>query len=450
MKIFKFFWFALSIGCCVNLYAEVDSFEQVESIDLQNLYDRARLNDPRMVSSDAIERQSHYREREARSSLLPQVSVEARVTRTQFENERISDDYMGERYSISLTQVLFDRALWHGYQRNRALSEQQVSDAREQRNRAAADLVQRYFEVLAAEDSLALVRAEQRVVAENLNRIESLYERQMAPVTDLLEISARKDRLRSEELQADNLVQLARESLSELVGQPVIQPLQRINEQEDLSDFVALRDLEFWQHAAITQSPYLQSKQHDSEASRSAYREARGGHYPRVTFSLSSQKSNIGYENAASGTSQSDVAAVSLQIPLYSGGGVSARAGSAYESIIISEQQLEAARREVLRETRSAFLNVSSGLLRIHAAKRALESTAKARVAADRSFSFGMTNAVDVLDRAREEFSAQSELLSAQYSYLLAYTLLKRWTGVFDEEDINRLNSLLTYQPAGS
>lgn len=449
MKIFRFFCFALSIGCCVNLYAEVDASGQAESIDLQRLYDRARLNDPRMVSSDAIERRAHYREREARSSLLPQVAVEARVTRTQFENERISDDYMGERYSISLTQVLFDRALWHGYQRNRALSEQQVSDAREQRNMAAADLVQRYFEVLAAEDSLALVRAEQRVVAENLNRIESLYQRQMAPVTDLLEISARKDRLRSEELQADNLVELARESLSELVGQPVMQSLQRVNEQEDLSNFVELRDLEFWQHAALTQSPYLQSKLSDSEASRSAYREARGGHYPRVTFSLSSQKTNIGYENAASGTSQSEVAAVSLQLPLYSGGGVSARAGSAYESIIISEQQLESARREVLRETRSAFLNVNSALLRIHAAKRALESTAKARVAAERSFSFGMTNAVDVLDRAREEFSAQSELLSAQYSYLLAYTLLKRWTGVFDEEDITRLNSLLTDRTSG-
>lgn len=436
--------------CCLilisapTLFAASDAPEQGSHfLDLRTLSDRARLNDPRMISADAIERRADFREKEAFSRLLPQVSADARVTRTNYDGGRVTDEYTGHRYAINLTQVLFDRAVWQGYQRNRALSLQQFEDAQERRNIAAVDLVQRYFEVLAAEDGLALVREEQRVISQNLSRIESLFERQMVPVTDLLEVNARKDRLRSEEIQASNAVELARESLSELVGQEIFSPLKRLNLDLDITQLFDLKSLDYWQEAALAGNPYLQSKFAETQASLAGYREARGGHYPRVTFSLSSQKTNIGFENSSSPTTQSDVAAINVQIPLFAGGGVSARSGAAYEDIIISEQQFEAARREVLRETRSAFLNVQSSLSRISAAQRALESAEKARIAAERSFNFGLTNAVDVLDRARDEFSAQSELLGAKYSFLLAYTLLRRWSGEFSESDIELLNQQL-------
>ena len=438
------------ILCCLlvisvaNVSAESNTSEQESYfLDLSTLSDRARLNDPRVISADAIERRAEFREREAFSRLLPQVSADARVTRTNYDGGRVTDEYTGHRYAVNLSQVLFDRAVWQGYQRNRALSLQQFEDAQERRNIAAVDLVQRYFGVLAAEDGLALVREEQKVVNENLNRIKSLFERQMVSVTDLLEVIARKDRLRSEELQASNEVELARESLSELVGQEIYSPIKRLDIDVDITTIFDFKDLDYWQNAALTKNPYLQSKFAETQASIAGYREARGGHYPRVSFSLSSQKTNIGFENASSPTTQSDVAAINIQIPLFSGGGVSARSGAAYEDIILSEQQFEAARREVLRETRSAFLNVQSSLSRINAAKRSVESAEKARIAAERSFNFGLTNAVDVLDRARDEFSAQSELLGAKYSFLLAYTLLRRWSGEFDDADIELLNQLL-------
>lgn len=425
---------------------EVDD-SRPQYLDLLQLYDRARMNDPRMISAEAMERRAGYTEREAFSRLLPQVSADARVTRTNYDAGRVTDEYSGHRYALNLTQVLFDRAVWQSYQRSRALSLQQSEDAQERKNIAASDLVQRYFEVLAAEDSLALVQAEQRVVSRNLSRVESLFDRQMAPITDLLEVSARQDRLRSEEVQASNSVALARESLSELVGQEVFSPLKRINDSVDITEQFQIKDLNYWQQTALNSNPYLQAKFAETQASLAGYREARGAHYPRVTFSLSSQETNIGFENSSSNTTQSDVAAINIQIPLFSGGGVSARSGAAYEDIVISEQQFEAARREVLRETRSAYLNVQSSFSRIHAAQKALESAEKARLASERSFNFGLTNAVEVLDRAREEFSARSELLGAQYSFLLAYTLLRRWSGEFNEVDIELLNRQLKETP---
>jgi outer membrane protein len=47
------------------------------------------------------------------------------------------------------------------------------------------------------------------------------------------------------------------------------------------------------------------------------------------------------------------------------------------------------------------------------------------------------------LDRAREQYSAQRDLLEAQYSFLLSYTVLKRWSGTLNEEDLEQVNALL-------
>lgn len=421
-----------------------DATAEGRYLDLLTLYQLSTLNDPRVISADASTRLGAFREREALSALLPQVSADARVTRTHYESGRITSEYNGERYALNLSQVLYDRSIWQGYQRARSLAVQYSADAQMQKNNAGFDLVQRYIEVLAAEDSYSLLQAELNVVKRNLTRVESLYQRQMAAVTDLLEISARYDRLNADLIESKNQIDLAREGLSELVGKEVIQSLKRLSDNVVLATHFDLKDLAYWQSLAQQESPKLHAREAHLRAQEAGYREAKAGHYPRVTFSLSSQRTNIGFENAQSGTTQSDVAAINLQMPLYAGGGVGARSGAAYESVIISQQEFEATRREVMREVRSAYMNAKSAESRIYATQRALESASKARVAAERSFSFGLVNAIDVLDRSRDEYSAQRDLLSAQYSFVLAYTLLRRWTGEFNEQDVSLINSLLS------
>ena len=55
-----------------------------------------------------------------------------------------------------------------------------------------------------------------------------------------------------------------------------------------------------------------------------------------------------------------------------------------------------------------------------------------------------MNNVVDVLDRTREEYSAKRDLLEAQYSFLISYMVLKRWSGSLGEADILAIDDTLT------
>ncbi|MBR9829036.1 MAG: TolC family outer membrane protein [Oceanospirillales bacterium] len=411
--------------------------------DLWLLYQQAQDQDPRILSAEAAARRAEYQEREALGRLLPQLSADSRLTRTNYISEFSETYYGGEKYSVSMSQVLYDAPVWQSYQRSRALSEQYASQGLHDIQGATADLVQRYFDVLAAQDSLELIQAEKRSVERNLERIQSLYKRQLAPITDKLEIEARLDRLRSDEIEASNRIWVTREGLAEVIGRPVYEQLERLIAQPKLAATFELESYEHWRDLALANNPLIQAKQASVNAQRAAKKEAFGGHMPKVTMQLSSQKSNIGSENAPSPRTESNVAALSIQIPLFSGGSTSARSDAAYESMLIARQDLESSRRKVFKEVRTAYMNAQSALSKVEAGTVALQSAAKAREAAEKSFLYGINNAVDVLDRAREQYSAERDLLEAQYSFLLSYVVLKRWSGNLSEDDLQQINTLL-------
>lgn len=426
----------------VSDVAALSHTEQNGASDLLQLYRQAQSQDPRILAAQAAARRAGYQEREALGRLLPQMNADARLTRTNYVSQVSETYYNGERYSASITQVLYDSPVWQSFQRSRALSEQAEAQGENDIQGATADLVQRYFDVLAAQDSLELIQAEKRVVERNLERINSLYERQLASITERLEVEARLDRLKSDEIEAENRIWVAREGLGEVIGRPVYEQLERLVSRPDIKAF-DLKSHDYWRDQALATNPLMQARLAALEAQRRSRKEAFGGHMPKVSLQLSSQKSNIGYENSLSNQTESNVAAVNIQIPLFAGGSTQARSNAAYEGMLIAQQELEQARRQVLREVRTAYLNTESSLAKVAAARVALSSAIKAREAAEKSFTFGINNAVDVLDRAREQYSAQRDLLEAHYSFLLSYTVLKRWSGTLSEQDLEQVNALL-------
>jgi outer membrane protein len=434
------------VGLLTALPAAAADQEAVEpgASGLLELYQQAQENDTRIVAAEANRRAGEYQQREALGRLLPQVSADARGTRTRYENGPYKTYYYGERYSFSAQQVLFDMPAWQSFQRYRALSDQSGLDAEERISDATVDLVQRYFEVLAAQDSLELVQAEKRVVSRNLDRIRSFFEKQLAPVTEKLETEARFDRLIADEIEAGNRVEVAREALSEILGRPIYEQLKRLKPEPRLPERFDLGEFDSWRDEALASSALIAARQAAVEAQRASMKQASGGHYPTLSLSATAQKSNIGYENSQSGRTQSGVLSLNLSVPLYSGGSTEARSDAEYERLVVAQQELEGARREVLKEVRTAYMNARSAVSRIKATKVALSSSARAREAAEKSFTYGVNNVVDVLDRTREEYSAKRDLLEAQYSFLISYMVLKRWSGSLGEADILAIDDTLT------
>ncbi|WP_371229187.1 TolC family outer membrane protein [Pseudomonas sp. QE6] len=412
------------------------------STDLMQLYREARLEDPKVLASFAQAKAGHEHEREAMGALLPQVSLNAGVNQIRQENDIIQDSYDAETYSLVLRQYLYNKAAWENYKKFKSLAKQTESEALDAQAEATVELARRYFTALAAEDELELVKAERRTTQESLDRVTALYEKQLALVTDQLDLKARVDLLAAQELEASNQATISRESLAEIVGRPVKERLSRV--RDDVHMQVSAQSLETWVREGIAQNPALKASESGVEAAEAALRSGKGGHYPTVSLNLSAQQTNEGYNNALAPRTDSYVAGVGVQVPIYSGGSTSARVRGLYQDQVVAEEQREEIRRRVVKEITSAYLTANSNGEKIEASRLALSSAQLSRVAAEKGLTYGMVNAVDVLAAVRNEFRARRDLLKTQYEFLSNVFTLNRWAGRAPVESVESVNGWLS------
>jgi outer membrane protein len=412
------------------------------STDLMQLYREARLEDPRVLASFARAQAGREHQREALGTLLPQVSLNAGANRIHQENELVQRSYDSENYSLVLRQYLYNKAAWENYQKFKSLARQSESEALNAQAEATVELAKRYFTALAAEDELELVRAERQTTQKSLDRVNALYEKQLAMITDQLDLKARVDLLAAQELDARNQASISREALAEIVGRPVKEKLNRI--RDDAQFRVSAQSLETWVREGVAQNPALKANESGVEAAGAALRSGKGGHYPTLSLTLSAQQTNEGYNNALAPRTDSYVAGIGVQVPLYSGGSTSARVRGLYQDQIAAEQQLESVQRQVVKEITSAYLTANSSGEKISASRHALASAQLSRVAAEKGLSYGMVNAVDVLTSVRNEFRARRDLLKTQYDFVTNVFTLNRWAGKPPVESVESVNAWLS------
>lgn len=437
--------------CCVLLLVSAPftsavfaaSIGEEQTVDLWQLFQEAELEDPRILAGRARSEGGEWRKREALGQLLPQLSASSTLNRTAQENDFARQVYNGERYALTLSQVIYDSQTWNNYRRFSELAAQQEAEYEVTQEEAMLDLIERYFTALATEDELALVSAELRATQRNLARVNSLYERQLAMITDVLEISARVDSLKAREIEARNAVEVGREALSELIGREITERLKRVGETATF--LPPEHDRDYWVEKAIAESQILKARARAVSAAQAAVQQAVGGYKPKVSLSLSGQRSDIGYENSQAQITDTYVVSLGVQVPLYSGGSTRARVAAGASDLMVAEQELEQLKRQVVRETRSAFYDTQAGVSKIVAARKAMASSAKAREAAERAFGYGVMNAVDVLNSTKEEYAARRALLQSQYDFILSSVLLRRWSGSLMRDDVRKVNEWLVY-----
>ncbi len=406
--------------------------------DLMQLYHESRLEDPRVLAAYARAQAGKDREREALGGLLPQITASSSFNRTNRDVQTYTESFNNERYALTLSQHLYNKQAWENYQEFRARARQGEFEAKDAQAEATVDLAQRYFMALAADDELELVLAERRATQKNLDRVEALYEKKLAMITDVLDLRARVDALAAQEVEARNQVRVSREELSEIIGRPVTERLSRVREDVELQ--VPGEGAEAWVRRATASNPGLKAQEQALAAAEAALREGRGGHYPSLSLNLSAQRSDVGYDNTLAPRSDSYVASLGVQIPIYSGGSTSARSRALYNDKLSTEQQMEAVRREVVKETTSAYLTAQASVEKIRASRNALESAEKSSAAAERGFEFGVVNAVDVLTAVQNEYKARRDLLKAQYDFITNLLVLNRWAGRLSEQSVESVN----------
>jgi outer membrane protein len=137
------------------------------------------------------------------------------------------------------------------------------------------------------------------------------------------------------------------------------------------------------------------------------------------------------------------VAAINVNVPIFSGGVTSQRTQEAQHKLTLNKYDSEAKLRALIKETSDAFLASNANVRRIRATQKALESAAKSREAMETGFGYGVETISDVLKAQEEEFKAKRDLAKAKYGYVKNRMRFMQAIGMISEENLAEVNGWL-------
>ena len=404
-------------------------------------YQQVQVSDPRLKIDALGVEIGVSRKKQSFGALLPQVSINANVTSNTRRSEGFPiDHYSGKRYTLSINQTVFDLQKLYAWQRSGAVLEEFEFHLSETEAVVRLDTIERYFALLQANDELALVKEEHRAVQAKKDQTQALYDKQLVKITELYEIIARLDKLESDEVDAVQQVSFAQESLSELTQQRVGSLARLIDGKELVLSTGYLPD--HTEHL-ITTNPTLKALKKSIKAAKLNLKQQKSGHYPVVGAQLSKQQSDIGFDNSTSRISDTEVAGLTLTMPIFSGGATSARVAEARQQLAISKATFDQEHRKAVKELKDEFQRVDGLSRRIKANKKAVESARKSYEAMDKSFNLMIATVTDVLDAQQVYLESKRSLKQALYDYIVSSVRLKYKIGILDDESVHKVNSWL-------
>ena len=410
---------------------------------LYDIYAEALIADPRVKISQHKVEMGKAQEDSAFGALLPQANIAAQLSDNDvnYDTDLVDDQsFQGERYSLQVRQMLFNWSILSSRAKAEQLVAQREAELLDVMGMLLVDVSARYFQVLLADGGVELIRDEAELVQQQLRETEALYQRKLVPVTDYLETQARADKVRTDLIEAENEAALAREELSALTGTAVgdVAPIRK-----DFTLPTVDNVMEYWTRLSMENNPLLNSKREAVLVAQEGVQEQKGGHYPTFDLILSAQRSDVGFDNQTSPQRDTKYIGVDINLPLFSGGSTSARVREAWSQYYIAREEEEAARREILKLTRTAWLNTQSDRKRIDSAALTVKSATKSFEAMSKSFSYGTVKAADVLAALHIRTRAERDFQEALYSYLVSWLSLKRETGTLDAGVLQQLNDWL-------
>lgn len=419
---------------------------QASAMDLLQAVQAAAEIDPVLASSRASLAATRERIPQARAALGATVNATGSANLNWVDSNRSSPrDWDSQSLGVLASYPLYRPA------NREALAQTELSAqvAEVQLAQARQDLIlrvaQAYFDVLAAQDSLAVVRAQKQAIGEQFESARRNFEVGTATVTDQQEAQARLDLTRAQEVAIENDLAVRRALLAQLVGRPV--DLLNVL-RGDVDVRTPQSELEGdWAQIARAQNNAVRQSEIAAEIARREIERQRYGHHPTLDAITQGSfgRSTGGSTSAASVGVQTYTGVLGLQfsLPLYTGGAVDARVREAIALQDRSQFDLENARRIAEQTARQTFLGVRSGLEQVRALTAAERSSQLALESNQLGYQVGVRINIDVLNAAQQLFSTQRDLARARYDVLLNGLRLKNTVGDLTEADVGFVNALL-------
>jgi len=414
---------------------------QAQAVNLLQLYQDALVNDAVYASARANLSAGQEASVQGRAGLLPLIGIGGTYQRAQRDNV---PDIKSHGYTLSLSQPLLDVAAWQNYEQSKlAVAASEAAFAVVQQD-LILRVAQAYFDVLAAQDTLAALLVQKDAISEQLASAKRNFEVGTATITDTHEAQARYDLVIAQEFGAQNDLAIKRTALQQIIGKPpaelaILRKGVELNPPEPAQ-------ISTWVGSAEEQNYVVLQQKLALEIAKREITRNRAGHYPTVDLVASrsdSNQRNSAIPSLNSGTGATSSVGLQWNIPLVSGFAVTSKVRQAIALEDKSRSDLESARRTAAQNAQQAYLGVTSGLAQVKALQAAEVSSRSALESNRLGYQVGVRINIDVLNAQQQLFITQRDLSKARYDTLMNSLRLKSAAGSLREQDLVQINTLL-------
>jgi len=436
---------------------------------LMDIYQRAVQNDPTIRQAEANYLGTLETRPQAMSYLLPTLGFSAgRSSQNQKDPNPATNFVTGEpsatvvstetardsnNWSVNLSQTVFNWGAFVALKQSDKVIARANTDFEAAKQGLLLRVAGAYFDVLAAQDTLAAQVSAREALSRQLEQAQRRFEVGLIAITDVQEAQAGYDLSVATEIAAQQALASAEEALRAIVGE-------RVAELSGLGGELPLatpdpNNAEQWVQTALDQNLALLSSRLTANIAQDAIDIQRAGRLPTVSFSSSYTESTTDTtrtNNFADGSVLRNPSvsgpegyswSLNLSVPLFTGGLNASRIQQSVYQHRAAMEALEQVARETERQTRDAYLGVLSEISRVRALRQAVESSRTALRATEAGFEVGTRTTVDVLTSQNNLSQAETNYARSRYDYILNVLRLKQAAGSLDVPDLQEVDGWL-------
>ena len=429
------------VALSTTLFVSINS----HGATLEEIYNLAVDNDPQLGAAQAVFLSRNEVVDRNRALILPSVFVSGRTSdnsRSFPSNPPLPTSRFNDHsWQAVLNQPIFRLDSWYRFQQSKNIQAEALANFAAEQQALLVRVAESYFAILEAEASLSAFNAERDAVQRQLEQVQQRFDVGLVAITDVLESQAAFDSSTVTVIEAEGRQSTSFEPLVRLTGS-IFDEVNGLAENFPIR-YPDPRNEDAWVEIAIENNYSLVAARERLKSAERGLKLAKSGHYPTVDAQVSYAHNVSGGISFLGNKIDQTSATLSVNVPVYQGGGVRSRVKSAGYDLEAARKNLDLIQREVAESTRVLYSAINTDVARVRARLRGIESSQSALDATQTGYEVGTRNIVDVLNAQRNLFLSQFQYASARYRYVLDTLRLKQVVGMLNPQDLYDLNQFI-------
>jgi len=411
------------------------------ALGLMEAYQAALKNDPTYRAAYYANEGGKENRALGLSSLLPSISGSytgsQNRTTVAVGAQTQPQDYISRSATIGIRQGVLNLDGIARYKQGAAQTKYAAAQYASQQQEVIMRVTSAYMDVLYKNELLSLAQVERDMYVEQRKVNDHTFQKGEGTRTDMLETQARLDAAEAAVLESQDQLTSSRDTLASVIGGEVGHVDELVPDfQPRPDDGVAF---EAWKNIALERNPDIQSMRDGVEIAHQEVNKQRAGHAPRLDFVATYGKNASASIDTVNEDQTIRSIGFELNIPIYSGGQVSASTRQAVAAQEKAKADLQAQIDKIVIELHKDYNSLQSSVARINALLKSVASAELLIKATEQSIKGGARINLDALNAKQQLYTSKRDLAQARFNYLLNVLRLRASVGTLSASDVQEI-----------